>query len=177
MSTPQLSDLKKASDLAKSLIGHLDSNGPLLIALTVASVSGAFASAGLGPKWRLAFGILSIFFVSYLAALCWCLGRRFRHIKRNIKTLGVEEKLVLRDFLLENKRTAHLNALYAPSASLIAKDILTYATSSFPAVEAPVVIQPYAWNYLRKHPEVVDLTDADIGKADFKDDSTYRSKP
>lgn len=177
MSTPQLSDLKKASDFAKSLIGHLDTNGPLLIALTVASVAGVFASSGLDPKWRLAFGILAVFFVSYLVALCWCLGRRVRNTKRNLETLGVEEKSVLRDFLLQDKRTAHLNALFAPSASLIAKGILTYATSSFPALEAPVVIQPYAWNYLRKYPEAVGLTKADIGKANFEDDSTYLSKP
>jgi hypothetical protein len=38
MSTPPLADLKKASDFAKSLIGHLHVNGPLLVALTVASI-------------------------------------------------------------------------------------------------------------------------------------------
>ncbi len=177
MSTPPLPDLKKASDFAKSLIGHLHVNGPLLVALTVVSIAGVFASARLAPEWRLAFFVAATFFISYLAALCWFLGRPIRQAKRHLKSLGVEERLILQPFLLQNKRTRHLNALFAPSASLIGKGILAYATSTFPALEAPVVIQPHIWNYLRKHPETVGLTKADIGKADYQDDSAYLTKP
>jgi hypothetical protein len=177
MSIPPLPDLKKASDFAKNLAGHLHTNGPLLIALTTASIAGVFVCAKLRPEWMLAFSILAIFFISYLAALCWFLSRPIRLAKRDLKDLGVEEKSILQSFLLQNKRTAHLNALFAPSASLIAKGILTYASSTFPALEAPVVIQRHAWNYLRKHPETVDLTKADIGKAKYEDDSAYLTKP
>ena len=177
MSIPPLPDLKKASDFAKNLAGHLNTNGPLLIALTAASIAAIFASAKLAPQWTLGFLVLAVFSISYLASLCWFLGRKVRQAKKHLKALGVEEKLILQPFLLQNKRTRHLNALYAPSASLVGKGILAYATSTFPALEAPVVIQPHIWNYLRKHPEHVGLTQADIGKAAYEDDSAYLTKP
>jgi hypothetical protein len=85
--------------------------------------------------------------------------------------------MILREFFLQDKRTAHLNAVFAPSASLIAKGILTYTTSFIPALHAPVVIQPYAYDYLRKRLHLLDLKEEDIGKSDYEDDSPYYTKP
>src|SRR5438874_10455298 len=121
MPVPLSPDLKKASEIAKNLIGQLDTHGPY-----------------------------------------WFLGRTLRDIKRHLKNLGKDEKAILREFFLQDKRTAHLNGLFAPSASLIAKGILTYATSTIPILRAPVVIQPYAWKYLRKHLKLIDLKESDI---------------
>jgi hypothetical protein len=97
-----------------------------------------------------------VFLVTYLVVLYWFLGRTLRDIKRHLKNLGKDEKAILREFFLQDKRTAHLNGLFAPSASLIAKGILTYATSTIPILRAPVVIQPYAWKYLRKHLKLIE---------------------
>jgi hypothetical protein len=114
-----------------------------------------------------------VFLVTYLIILYWFLGRTVRDIKRHLRNLGKDEKVILRQFFLQDKRTAHLNGLFAPSASLIAKGILTYVTSFIPILRAPVVIPPYAWKYLRKHLQLIDLTESDIGKEEYDDDSPW----
>jgi Super-infection exclusion protein B len=157
-------DLKKASDVAVNLITQLETSASFLIALATASIAGAFAPLGLRPEWQSVFRILAVFFVTYIVVLKWFQYGSIREVKRHLKNLGVEEKLLLKPFLLQNKRTASLSIFDPPSASLIAKGILGYATGSFPAFNAPILIQPYAWKYLRKHPEKVDLKKEDIGR-------------
>jgi MFS family permease len=157
-------DLKKASDFAASLISRLDTSGPFLIGLATASIVGVFASLGLPTEWQFVFRILAVFFVTYVIVLKWFLHRPIREVKRHLKNLGVEEKALLKQFLLQNKRTTSLSMFDPPSASLIAKGILGFTTGYIPAFNAPIVIQPYAWKYLHKYPEKVDLTKADIGK-------------
>jgi hypothetical protein len=89
-------------------------------------------------------------------------------VKYHLKNLGVEEKALLKTFLLQNKRTASLSIFDPPSASLIAKQILGYATGIFSAFNAPILIQPYAWKYLREHPETVGLTKENIGSVSYE---------
>jgi hypothetical protein len=173
MPFPSLPDLKKASEIAKNLIGQLDTHGPLLIGLAAASVAAVFFTSRLPEAWQIISRLIAVFLVTYLIVLYWFLGRTVRDVKRHLKNLGKEEKGILREFFFQDKRTAHLNAIFAPSASLIAKGILTYATSTIPAFHAPVVIQPYAWNYLRKHLQLIDLTEGDIGKKEYDDDSPW----
>jgi hypothetical protein len=177
MNVPELPDLKKASDIAKSLIGQLETHGPLLIGLAVAAIAAAFFATGLPLAWQVAIRATAVFLVTYLVVLYWFLGRTIRNVKRHLRNLGREEKMILREFFLQDKRTAHLNSVFAPSASLIAKGILTFATSFIPALNAPVVIQPYAYDYLRKRLHLLDLKEEDIGKDDYEDDSPYLSKP
>jgi hypothetical protein len=171
MPVPLLPDLKKASEIAKNLIGQLDTHGPLLIGLAAASVAAVFVTSRLPETWQIVSRLAAVFLVTYLVVLYWFLGRTLRDIKRHLKNLGKDEKAILREFFLQDKRTAHLNGLFAPSASLIAKGILTYATSTIPILRAPVVIQPYAWKYLRKHLKLIDLKESDIGTKKYDDDS------
>jgi superinfection exclusion protein B len=166
----QMPDLKKASDVAASLIARLDTNAPLLIALAIASIVGVFASLGLRTEWQFVFRVLAVFFVTYIIVLKWFLHRPNREMKRHLKNLGVEEKSLLKPFLLQNKRTASVSIFDPPSASLIAKGILGFTTGSFPAFNVPIVIQPPAWKYLQKHPEKVDLEKTDIGTATYESD-------
>jgi superinfection exclusion protein B len=177
MNVPALPDLKKASEIAKSLVGQLDTHGPLLIGLTAAAVAAVFFGRSLSLPWQLAIRATAVFLLTYLLVLFWFLGRTLRDVKRHLRNLGREEKQLLRTFFLQDKRTAHLNILFAPSASLIAKGILTYATSTIPAFSAPVVIQPYAYLYLRKRLHLLDLKETDIGKDDYEDDSPWLTKP
>jgi hypothetical protein len=164
MPPPQMPDLKKASDVAASLIARLDTSAPLLIALAIASIVGVFASLGLRTEWQFVFRILAVFFVTYIIVLKWFVHRPIREVKYHLKNLGIEEKSLLKPFLLQNKRTASLSMFDPPSASLIAKGILGFTTGVIPAFHAPIVIQPYAWKYLQKHPEKVDLNKSDIGR-------------
>lgn len=176
MPSPELSDLKKASDFTKSLVDQLHANGPLLVALAAASLA-TLILPNLPSRWKIILFALSVFFIVYLIVLAIFLGRPLRAARKHLKTLGVEEKRILRPFLLQDRRTAHLNMLHAPSASLIGKGILAPASSVFPALTAPVLIQPHIWKYLRRHPECVGLTTADIGTADYEDDSPWLTKP
>jgi hypothetical protein len=148
-----------------------------LLALAAATLTALLSSSNLPEQWQVVLRAFTVFFVVYLAVLAHFLGRPVRLARKHLKILGVEEKLLLRPFLLQDKRTAHLNMLYAPSASLIAKGILTPASSVIPALNAPVVIQPHIWKYLRKHPEYIGLTAADIGKSKYEDDSPWLTKP
>ena len=177
MTIPTLPDLKKASEVAKTLVGELDTHGPLLTGLAVAAVAAVFLGSHLSPAWQLAIRAAAVFLVTYLLVLFWFLGRTVRDVKRHLRNLGCEEKRLLRAFFRQDKRTAHLNILFAPSASLIAKGILTYATSIIPAFSAPVVIQPYAYSYLRKRLHLLDLKESDIGTDDYEDDSPWLTKP
>jgi superinfection exclusion protein B len=170
MSLPQMPDLKKASDVALNLITRLERSAPFLIALATASIVGGFAPLGLRPEWQSVFRILAVFFVTYIVVLKWLQYASIREVKRHLKNLGVEERSLLKPFLLQNKRTASLSIFDPPSASLIAKGILGYASGSFPAFNAPILIQPYAWKYLQKHPESVDLEKTDIGTATYESD-------
>jgi hypothetical protein len=111
MTAPQMPDLKKASEVAASLIARLDTNGPLLIALATASIAGVFASSGLRIEWQFIFRILAAFFVTYVIVLKWFVHRPIREVKYHLKNLGIEEKSLLKMFLLQNKRTASLSIL------------------------------------------------------------------
>lgn len=177
MNVPPLPDLKKASEVAKSLIGQLDTHGPLLIGLAVTTLALSLFAGGLPAPWQFAIRGAAVFLVTYLAVLYWFLGRTIRDVKRHLRNLGKDEKIILREFFLQDKRTAHLNGVFAPSASLIAKGILTYATSFIPILNAPVVIQPYAYDYLRKRLHLLDLKEEDIGKSDYENDGPYLSVP
>lgn len=177
MNIPPLPDLKKASEVAKSLVAELDTHGPLLIGLAVAAVAASFLAGRLSPAWQLAIKAAAVFLVTYLVVLYWFLGRTVRDVKRHLRNLGREEKRLLRALFRQDKRTAHLNILFAPSASLIAKGILTYATSTIPVFSAPVVIQPYAYLYLRKRLHLLDLKESDIGEDECEDDSPWLTKP
>src|SRR5436190_5469427 len=111
MNVPELPDLKKASDIAKSLIGQLETHGPLLIGLTVAAIAAVFFATGLPLAWQVAIRATAVFLVTYLAVLYWFLGRTIRNVKRHLRNLGREEKMILREFFLQDKRTAHLNSV------------------------------------------------------------------
>ena len=150
MTAPQMPDLKKASDYAVNLIASLDTSGPLLTALATASVVGVFASSDLPVKWQFVIRILAVFFVTYAIVLIWFAYRPNRDAKHYLRNLGVDEKLLLKVFFLQNKRTASLSMFDPPSASLIAKGILGFTSGVIPTFNAPIVIQPYAWKYLRK---------------------------
>ena len=167
MPLPSLPDLKKASDVANSLIGQLDTHGPLLIGLAVASVAAVFATWRLPEPWQIISWLAALFFVTYWIVLYWFLGRTLRDIKRHLKNLGKDEKPILREFFLQDKRTAHLNGLYAPSASLIAKGILTYSHLNYSHYASTGGYSAIRMEVPRKHLKLIDLEKSDVDSGDM----------
>jgi len=170
-------NLKKASEVAQSIVGQLHQNGPLLIGLAICSIIPSFLWTDLSQDTVFISRTISVFLFSYWLLVMWFVRRPIRAAIYHLKNLGIEEKELLKPFLLQDRRTRHLNGMYAPSASLIAKGILVYATSIIPVLNAAVLIQPHAWKYLTKHPELIDLTEEDIGRDEFEDDSPWLTTP
>jgi len=81
-----------------------------------------------------------------------------------LRELTPAEREVLAGYLLENSRTQYLSISDGIVKELEASRIIRRAASlgTMPALFA-YNLQPWAWRYLIKHPELVGLTAGDIG--------------
>ena len=148
---------QKASDFATSLIRDIQENAVLLLSLLVTSFVLLIFTWDLEIRWRLAFLALTVFFLSYSILQFVFRHRPVRAAIHQLKRLGRDEKELLQQLFLEDRRTAHINIFNAASASLIAKGILTWSSSVIVPLQPGVVIQPYVMDYLKKHPECIGL--------------------
>jgi len=167
----------KASEVATTLIQEIRENAPLLLSLLVTSFVLLIFTWGLGIRWRLAFLALTVFFLSYSILQFVFRYRPVRAAIHQLKRLGRDEKELLQQLFLEDRRTAHINIFNAASASLIAKGILTWTSSIIVPLQAGVVIQPYVMDFLKKHPEYIELTRADFGREEYQDNSPWHRRP
>jgi hypothetical protein len=171
------SSLTKTAEIVRNVANDLSRNHPLAISLAITSSVSIYFSLQLPHGWFVAAVLLTVFLWIYFIQLIWFAWQPVRKARHHLRRLGKEEKLVLGIFLKQDIRTKHVNMFYAPTASLIAKGLLTVSTSVIPALSAPVVIQDYVWSYLRSRPELVGLSKDDIGSEDWEDDSPYMTKP
>src|SRR5947209_1159978 len=81
-----------------------------------------------------------------------CCGARCKRLQ----SLTTAEKAVLRGYISERTRTQYLSIMDGVVTGLAAEDILYRASNaSYSATEWAYNIQPWAWEYLSKHPEYV----------------------
>src|SRR5206468_871668 len=130
---PNIASFSKLSDVAVSLVRDFSKNQPFVLALGVTSL-GVLAWIPIPDvRVRAVLIALPLFVFVYYLGLLWDSYRPIRQQRHFLTRLGEDEKRVLRIFLEQNRRTMHMNVFYAPTASLIAKGILSHATSTFPA--------------------------------------------
>ena len=106
---------------------------------------------------------LSIFFLCYFVLLWWFSRRQTRQAIWNLKHLGEDEKIVLGEYLKQNKSVAYFTIENGVVSCLIAKGILIHASSYFPCDSVPVAIHPYIIQFLKKNPNLVGLKPEEIG--------------
>lgn len=175
---PDITQLKKASEVALSLARDFGQNIVLVISIFLTSLALFSWNISFLKDAHGALLAIAIFSGVYSLLLLWQSYRPLREARHHLKRLGHDEKQVLKVFLTQNRRTMHMNIMYAPTASLIAKGILSYATSTFPAFGAPIVIQNHAYEYLADHPHLIDLKREEIGSAEYDEsDCTWLTKP
>jgi hypothetical protein len=114
-------------------------------------------------EYRWLFTCIGVFTGSYFTLLLWFARRSLRNLKRHCRELSTDEQELLSAYLKENKASEAFFAFHPPLCSLIAKGILTFASGTFPVDDAPVMIQPAAMRYLRKHPHLIGLKTSEIG--------------
>lgn len=175
---PNLASFSKLSDVALSLVRDFSKNLAFIIALGLTSFGIVVVLPISDLRIRGTLIALSLFALVYYFGLLWDSYRPFRQQRHFLKSLGKDEKRVLRLFLEQDRRTMHMNVFYAPTASLIAKGILSHATSTFPAFGAPIVMQSYSYARLCRNPHLIDMKKEYIGKDDIDDsDCTWMTKP
>lgn len=177
-SEPNVTSFSKLSDVAVSLIRDFSRNLPFIFALGLTSIGVLAWFPRLDLRIQVVLTALPIFVFAYCLGLLWESYRPVRQQLWFLKRLGEDEKRVLRIFLEQDRRTMHMNVFYAPTASLIAKGILSHATSMFPAFGAAIVIQPHSFERLRRCPELIGIKKEDIAKREIDDsDCVWMTKP
>ena len=78
--------------------------------------------------------------------------------------LSPAEKRVLKEYIDQQTTTRHFSITDGVVGGLVAKDILFRSSSVGPRMLFATNLQPWAWSYLRKHPEV--LLGAEAGDDD-----------
>ena len=175
---PNLASLSKLSDVAVSLVRDFSKNRPFILALGVTSL-GVLAWFPIPDiRVRAVLVAIPLFTFTYLVGLLWSSYRQVRQQRHFLRCLGEDEKRVLRLFVAQDRRTMHMNIFYAPTASLIAKGILSHTTSTFPAFWAAIVIQSSSYHWLCHHPKAIGLKKEEIGKDAIDDsDCIWVTKP
>jgi hypothetical protein len=170
-----IAGLVKASEVVRSLANDMSQNGPLVISISIGLSSIALASDSLLParvaECRWLFASASISSWAYFLLLVWFARRPHRAEIKHLDTLGVDEQQVLQRYLKQNRAVCHFAILHGPSSALVAKGVLYYATALIPAFDAPVAIKPHVMRFLRRHPELIGLSEAEVGKEPLSDDT------
>lgn len=162
MSTTPLSGLVEASKIATSFVSGLTHSLPFLVACL--SVSAFVAVTHPEERVRYICSAGGVFFVAFLAMFRWVHSRKRSHAIWAVKHATLDQKIVLQRYLKEDRSVCNFSVFHGPSASLIGQGVLVHATGTFPAFDAPVAIQPFIMEYLRKHPDLIGLKHDDIGR-------------
>lgn len=122
------------------------------------------------PTEKTSFGILllvligSIFASAAGATLDKHQTRRFLHGKREmLNALSDEEKTLLRLYIAHNTKTLHLSLDDGVVQGLVHAEVLYRATTvsnpEYGATAFAYNLQPWAWKYLKAHPEILEQAD------------------
>lgn len=123
---------------------------------------------------RLALGLGSLAIGSLLVARVLDLGRRWlvnhvrwwvkeRGLRKRLRDLTPTEQRILRTYLVKDTRTLSFSVRDGTIAGLVQATILYRATSVGNVFDWAHNIQPWAWDYLRAHPELLGLARTDGG--------------
>ena len=168
LATPE--NLTKASEIIGKVYRELSANVVAAAALLVTAQFVAIVRHRFPVQWQPAVLAIAVFATTYFVALLWQSTRVERMTRYHLKGLGEDEKAVLKPFLLQDRRTFHLNLLRSPVGSLVTKGILTPAISLIPIFNAPLVLQPAAAEYLQHHPELIGMRKDQIGTEEYDDE-------
>ena len=96
----------------------------------------------------------------------WLNDRRLMDTrKRRLHDLTPKEKAYLRGYLSERSRTQNFDCTNGTVLELEAVGIVRRASNIAIDLDLfPYNIQPWAWDYLHEHPELVDLDPAKLGE-------------
>lgn len=162
-----LENLTKAADVARTIASEASRNAPLHISLFVlAATFASFPAEWLPPevrRFQWAGVFLAVFLGAHILLHLWFGYRPIRKLKWHCRNLATDEREVLSSYLKEDVSCRYYGALHGPTNVLIGKGILGFASGLFDAFEAPIMIQPVARDYLRKHPDLIGLTTKDFG--------------
>jgi len=117
-------------------------------------------------RWEIGIGFI-ITFIAIMAAMLSLAGRyitayvsnRFwlRRQAKRLQDLTPQEKQLLRLFLENNTRSCPLNVTNGVVCGLVAEEIIyRSANISHGGTVFSHNIQPWAWDYLRKNPHLID---------------------
>jgi hypothetical protein len=83
-------------------------------------------------------------------------SRRFHEsLVARLRTLDAEEKAVLRRFIHSNQRTCYFDYENGAVAALIYSGVLFCPVEIADVRHVPTTIADWAWDYLKKHPELL----------------------
>jgi hypothetical protein len=165
--TPPVGPTMKAVDVAKQFFESISDNVPFFAAL--ATASGLLSIVpdwflGSAKDWRWVFVGLSFFSIVYLGVHRWVRYYLWRQAIWQLNHIGADERVILRDYLLEDKACGYFGMRHGPVSTLMGKGLLVYSSGIIWGVgDNAVAIQPYVLKYLRKHPELVGVKKEEIG--------------
>ena len=93
-------------------------------------------------------------------ALQWWRDRRYlRDAEKRLHDLTEAEKKVLRHYVTDNTRTQNLDMTNGVTSGLVSASVIYQAANiSVGLTIFAYNIRPWAWDYLREHPELLELT-------------------
>jgi hypothetical protein len=87
----------------------------------------------------------------------WTQRRTLHRLRRRLGDLTEAEKAVLRGYLMRGTRTQRLEMSSGVTRSLEAANIIVLGSNlGYWDFEFDYIIQPWAWQYLREHPELLE---------------------
>jgi len=86
--------------------------------------------------------------------------RKKEEKEKRLHSLSSEEKAILKDYLDNDTKTRPFSFFSGTHKGLVASGVLyTSSDISMPGRDTfDYNINPWAWDYLRKHPELIDIT-------------------
>ena len=140
-----------------------------LLVFTPDNVLGALGLRGFRTEYRMWVGLSAVgFWILSFSGLVviggqsisqWgkrAIGRRGR--KRRLHSLTQEERGVLRGYIAEDKRTQYFDISDGVVQGLFLEGILFKPSNISSYITMAYNIQPWVWDYLNKHPDLVKET-------------------
>ncbi len=109
------------------------------------------------------FAGLGLFSLSFWITSAWFAHKPTRAKIWHLKCIGLDERAVLLNYVIEDRSCCYFNPLDGPVLALISKGILFYAGRLVPITDAPIIIDPYVARYLKRKPNILGLVAKDIG--------------
>jgi hypothetical protein len=162
-----VSNLLQGSEIVKSIFANAHRNVPILFGSFATCLSGIFIPESEFPtalhKANGLFLLATVFILVYSITLYWVETANIRQSKFLMHQLAEDEKIILRDFLRENKAVGYFSISDGVAMNLVRKGVLSFAVQAFTPFNVPIAIHPLFLNMLTKNPSLVGLKPEDVG--------------